>query len=191
VVPRPLPEDLLRLPLGWPMDYCEVTLRDEAGREVADGDVGEVCVVSPGVSSGYWGDPELTAARQLTGIADSYRTGDFAVRDKDGLLRPIGRQDQMVKIRGHRLDLGEVEAVLRLHARVRDALAVACGAPDSEVRAVVLSEAGPDLLAELNRLCRRRLPGYGRPARIVVLAQFPLLSTGKIDRQALRRIAEG
>jgi len=97
----------------------------------------------------------------------------------------------MVKIRGQRLDLGEVEAVLRLHPQVRDALAVAHGAPDMEIRAVVLSEEGPSLLAELNLLCHRRLPHYGRPARIVTLAQFPLLATGKIDRQALRKIAEG
>jgi acyl-CoA synthetase (AMP-forming)/AMP-acid ligase II len=60
-----------------------------------------------------------------------------------------------------------------------------------EIRAVVLSEEGPSLLAELNLLCRRRLPHYGRPARIVTLAQFPLLATGKIDRQTLRKIAEG
>lgn len=190
IVPRPLPDDLLRLPLGSPADYCEVTLRDESGQPVADGDVGEICVVSLGVFSGYWADPALTATRQLPGVPNSYRTGDFAVRDADGILQPIGRHDQLVKIRGQRLDLGEVEAVLRQHPRVRDALAVACGAPDMEIRAVVLSEGGPDLIAELKILGHRRLPIYGRPTRIVVLAQFPLLSTGKIDRQALRRIAE-
>ncbi len=191
IVPRPLPEDLLRLPLGLPTGYCEVTLRDEAGREVAEGDVGEICVVSAGVAAGYWGDPALAASRRLAGLADSYRTGDFAVRDKDGLLHSVGRKDQMVKIRGHRLDLGEVEAVLRLHPQVRDALAVAVGARDTEIRAVVLSEAGPSLLSDLKLLCRQRLPSYGRPARIATLAQFPLLATGKIDRQALRKIAEG
>ena len=190
IVPRPLPEDLLRLPLGLPMDYCNVTLRDEAGREIAKGEIGEICVVSPGVTIGYWGDPGLTAAKRLAGLSDSFRTGDFAIRGEDGLLHPIGRRDQMVKIRGQRLDLGEVEAVLRLHPQVRDALAVAHGAPDIEVHAVVLSEDSPNLLAELRHLCRRRLPSYGRPARIIVLAQFPLLSTGKIDRQTLRKIAE-
>jgi len=191
IVPRPLPEDLPRLPLGLPPDYCEVTLRDEAGREVAEGDMGEICVVSAGTTAGYWGDPALTASKRLAGLADSYRTGDFAFRGKDGLLHSIGRKDQMVKIRGQRLDLGEVEAVLRLHPQVRDALAVAHGAPDMEIRAVVLSEEGPSLLAELSLLCHRRLPHYGCPARIVTLAQFPLLATGKIDRQALRKIAEG
>jgi amino acid adenylation domain-containing protein len=190
IVPRPYPENLLRLPLGRPTDYCALRLLDEAGRDVADGDVGEICVVSEGVSSGYWGDPDLSAAKKLPGVADSYRTGDLAFRDADGLLHSIGRRDQLVKIRGHRLDLGEVEAVLRLHERVRDAFAVALGDPDIEIRAVVLSEGSSELSVDLNALCRRRLPKHGRPVRIVVLAQFPLLSTGKIDRQALRRVAE-
>jgi L-proline---[L-prolyl-carrier protein] ligase len=191
IVPRPLPEGLLRLPLGLPVDYCNVTLRDESGREVGEGEVGEICVVSAGVTSGYWNDPALTASRRLAGQADSLRTGDFAYRDAGGLLHSIGRRDQMVKIRGQRLDLGEVEAILRQHPQVRDAFAVACGAPDMEIRAVVLSEESSTLLAELNLLCRQRLPGYGRPARIATLAQFPLLATGKIDRPALRKIAEG
>jgi acyl-coenzyme A synthetase/AMP-(fatty) acid ligase len=97
--------------------------------------------------------------------------------------------DQMVKIRGHRLDLGEVEAVLRLHPMVRDALAVAIGEPALEIKAVVLSENEGDLLAELKQFCSRRLPVYARPVRITVLAKFPQLSTGKVDRRALRRLA--
>ena len=97
----------------------------------------------------------------------------------------------MVKIRGHRLDLGEVEAVLRLHPLVRDALAIATGEPDLEVKAIVLSEGTAELLSELKQLCGRRLPNYARPVRITVLAKFPQLSTGKIDRRALRRLAQG
>jgi clorobiocin biosynthesis protein CloN4 len=95
-----------------------------------------------------------------------------------------------VKIRGHRLDLGEVEAVLRLHPLVRDALAIASGGPDLTVKAIVLSEGGTDLLAELDQLCRRRLPRHGRPVRVTVLAKFPQLATGKVDRLALRQLAQ-
>ncbi len=189
-VPRPLPEAMVRLPLGWPADRVDITLRDTAGKLVPDGDIGEICLVSPAVASGYWGDPVLSAARRMPGIAQSHRTGDLAYRSADGILHSAGRTDQMVKIRGHRLDLGEVEAVLRLHPLVRDALAVATGEPDLTVKAVVLSESGPDLLAELDQLCRRRLPRYGRPVRITVLAKFPQLATGKIDRLALRRLAQ-
>src|SRR5579871_614964 len=143
-VPRPLPEDMLRLPLGFPADYVDITLRDGAGNLVPEGEIGEICLVSAGVTSGYWGDPALSAAKRMPGIADSYRTGDLAYRSAEGILHPAGRMDQMVKIRGHRLDLGEVEAVLRLHPLVRDALAVAGGEPDLNVKAVVLSEGSPE-----------------------------------------------
>ena len=190
IVPRPLSDGLLRLPLGRPVENCTVSLRNESGCEVGEGEVGEICIVSPAVTRGYWGDPKLTASRRLPGIADSFRTGDFAFRGEDGLLHSIGRKDQMVKIRGQRLDLGEVEAVLRLHPRVRDAFAVARGAPVVEVGAVVLCEGGQALLEELQVLCQRRLPSYGRPTRIIALTQFPVLSTGKIDRQALRKAVE-
>jgi amino acid adenylation domain-containing protein len=188
-VPRPLPETMVRLPLGWPADKVDLTLRDAAGNLVPDGEIGEICLVGPGVTSGYWGDPVLSAARRMPGIAQSHRTGDLAYRSADGILHSAGRTDQMVKIRGQRLDIGEVEAVLRLHPLVRDALAVATGEPDLTVKAVVLSEGGHDLLAELDQLCRRRLPRHGRPVRITVLAKFPQLATGKVDRLALRQRA--
>jgi len=188
-VPRPLPDDMLRLPLGEPADYVTLTLRDAAGNEVPEGEIGEICLVSAGATSGYWGDPVLSAAKRMPGVADSYRSGDLAYRAANGLLHPAGRMDQMVKIRGHRLDLGEVEAVLRLHPLVRDALAVAGGEPDLTVKAVVLSEGRPELQGELKQLCRRYLPRHGRPVRIRVLEKFPQLSTGKIDRRALRAIA--
>lgn len=188
-VPRPLPEELLRLPLGSPPAGVAVTLRGGASKVLADGEIGEICATGPGAAMGYWDDPDLSASRRLPGIANSYRTGDLAYR-RDGILHAVGRMDQMVKIRGHRLDLGEVEAVLRLHPLVADALAITGGEPDLEVKAVVLSQSGADLLAELHQLCRRHLPSHGRPARIVALAEFPQLATGKIDRQALRRLLE-
>ncbi len=188
-VPRPLPDDMLRLPLGEPADYVTLTLRDAAGNEVPQGEIGEICLVSAGVTRGYWDDPVLSAAKRMPGIADSYRTGDLGYRAANGILYPAGRMDQMVKIRGHRLDLGEVEAVLRLHPLVRDALAVAGGEPDLNVKAVVLSEGSPELQDELRQLCRRYLPRHGRPVRIQVLEKFPQLSTGKIDRRSLRQIA--
>jgi acyl-coenzyme A synthetase/AMP-(fatty) acid ligase len=97
----------------------------------------------------------------------------------------------MVKIRGHRLDLGEVEAALKRHPAVRDAVAfaIAVAPGEVEIRAVVLTEDATDGDAELGRLCRRHLPSHARPARIIALAQFPLLPTGKLDRRRLKAIA--
>ncbi len=189
-VPRPIPHDMHALPIGHPCPQYDVTLRDDRGEEVPRGEVGEICVAGPQVMSGYWNDPELSASKRLDGRPDSYRTGDFALVGADGLLRLIGRRDQVVKIRGHRFDLGEVEAVLKLHPAVRDAAAFAVPVrqDETEVRAAVLVDDDRDLATNLRRLCADRLPGFARPGRIAVLRRFPTLSTGKVDRQALKAL---
>ncbi|HYW33542.1 MAG TPA: amino acid adenylation domain-containing protein [Candidatus Bathyarchaeia archaeon] len=192
-VPRPLPDDVTALPLGRPALHCAVTLRNETGAEVSPGEVGEICVVSDAVASGYWKDPALTASKRFGGRPDSFRTGDLAVLRPDGLLHPIGRKDQMVKIRGHRFDLGEVEAAIKAHPKVRDAavFALAAAAGQTELRAAVLAGPGAGLASELRSICAARLPAFARPVRILELEQFPLLSTGKIDRQALKELVSG
>jgi acyl-coenzyme A synthetase/AMP-(fatty) acid ligase len=100
----------------------------------------------------------------------------------------VGRQDHLVKLRGHRFDLGEIEAVIKTHPDVRDAAAFAMPTPDGdrEIWAVTLVAGGRDLGAELRLACAKRLPVFARPASIMQLQQFPLLSTGKIDREALK-----
>src|SRR4029077_4026104 len=106
-VPRPLPEEMKHLPLGRPAGGVAIMLRDGAGNPAGDGEIGEICAAGEGAAMGYWGDPALSASRRLPGIPHSYCTGDLAYRTADGILHPVGRADQMVKIRGHRLDLGE------------------------------------------------------------------------------------
>jgi len=192
-VPRPLPAAMEALPLGRPVGNLEVTLRDDAGAEAAPGEVGEICVAGPCVTPGYLDDPALTATKRVGGRADSYRTGDLGSFDEGGLLRLVGRNDQTVKLRGHRFDLGEIEAVLKTHPAVRDAVAFASelAAGEAEVRAAVLSDAPDDLSAVLQRLARERLPAFAVPRRIAVERSFPLLATGKVDRLALRARALG
>src|SRR5258706_4954398 len=123
-VPRPLPPDLAAVPLGRPNEGYGLALRDEEGAEVAAGEVGEICVTGPAITLGYWDDPVLTAARRLDGDRNSYRSGDLARFGPDGLLYSAGRRDHLVKLRGHRFDLGEIEAVVRPHAALRAALAL-------------------------------------------------------------------
>jgi amino acid adenylation domain-containing protein len=193
-VPRPLPDVLQALPLGEPADGFDLTLRDEAGDVVAPGDVGEICVVGDPVTLGYWNDPAATAARRLDGRPDSFRTGDLARLGADGLLYWAGRKDHVVKIRGHRLDLGEIEAALKAHPSVRDAVAVAVATAsgDSEIHAAVLAAGDAGLDGELKRLCSERLTRFAWPARIAFLERFPLLSSGKVDRRTLQaQLAEG
>ena len=192
-VPRPLPENLTVLPLGRPTPHCALSLRDETGVEVEPGEVGEICVESDAAAAGYWKDPALTASKRLGGRPNSFRTGDLAVLRQDGLLHPIGRKDQMVKIRGHRFDLGEVEAAIKAHPEVRDAVvfALAVAEGQTELRAAVLTGQLAGLASELRSICAARLPAFARPVRILELENFPLLSTGKIDRQALKELVSG
>lgn len=187
-VPRPLPEGMTSVPLGKPSGNFEIRLCDDKGKAVPDGEIGEICAVGGPLMLGYWKDPTLTQSRRLPGLPESYRTGDFGYRGSDGLIYSAGRADEMVKIRGHRLDLGAVETALRAHTRIREAAAFALNqtAGGTVVRAVVLVQGGVVPDAELRRHCIERLPVYARPASIVQLQDFPLLSTGKVDRTALR-----
>jgi amino acid adenylation domain-containing protein len=195
-VPQPLPENLSTVPLGRPLGNYVFSLRDEAGAEVPPGMPGEICVVGPQVMMGYWSDPGQTARTRFEGRADSYRTGDFAYHDRDGLLHLVGRKDHVVKLHGHRFDLSEIEAALRAHPAVREAAAFAIHVPgglgEMEVRAAVHVDASllaaNKLAGELRRLCRERLPNFARPTRIATPPNFPLLSTGKVDRKALEAL---
>lgn len=193
-IPRPLDPDLSVLPLGWPCAGYELSLRDEAGREVAAGEIGEICVVGSAVTIGYWDDPALSAARRLSGVADSYRTGDLARRDSDGLLTLVGRQDHVVKLRGHRFDLGEIEAVAKAAPGVREAVAFVINGPTeaSDIVLAILSdaigEARTGLEHDLQQIAQDRLPRFARPRRLIILGEFPRLSSGKTDRQGLERL---
>jgi acyl-coenzyme A synthetase/AMP-(fatty) acid ligase len=194
VVPRPLGVDVNAIPLGRPGCAHEIRLCDEAGREVGPGEIGEICAVGPAITIGYWNDPALSAAKRLAGVPDSYRTGDLARRSDDGLITLVGRKDHMVKLRGHRFDLGEIEAAAKVVPGVREAVAFTIGAATQAVTIVLAALANVtgderiDFERELQRVSRERLPRYARPHRIVICGEFPLLSTGKIDRRALEKI---
>ncbi len=187
-IPRDLPDDLVSLPIGPGRAECAFFLRDEEDREVDDGAVGEICVEGAPVMLGYWKDPQLSASRRLPGRPRSWRSGDLGYRDAAGLLHLVGRKDQMVKIRGHRFDLGEIEAVLRSQPAVRDAIAmlIARGEGNAEVHAAVLAEDSAALKTALRLACTKCLPAFARPSRILMFQQFPILPTGKVDRMTLQ-----
>ncbi len=194
VVPRPLGVEVNALPLGQPSAAYELSLRDEAGRAVGPGEIGEICVVGPSVTIGYWNDPALSAAKRLAGVPDSFRTGDLATRGDDGLITLVGRKDHLVKLRGHRFDLGEIEMVAKSEPRVREAVAFTIGTATKAVEivlAVLSNVAGDeriDLERELQRISRERLPQFARPGRVAIYGEFPLLSSGKVDRRALEKL---
>ncbi|MGH3737546.1 MAG: amino acid adenylation domain-containing protein [Micromonosporaceae bacterium] len=184
-------EDLERpaLPIGRAVtDQTALTVMAAPDQEAEPGEPGELYVAGPTVALGYWDDPELTAERfgsRRSATGRSYRTGDIVVRDADGLLHFRGRQDRQIKTRGHRVELEEVEGVLRSHPAVGEAVVLAV--PDETitnrlVAAVVTSR--PTTPAQLRRTCAAALPSYALPT-IHVVRELPLTSNGKLDRAAL------
>jgi amino acid adenylation domain-containing protein len=183
------------VPIGEPYPGMTALVADDALREVAPGEAGELLMTGPQLSLGYWKDPERTAAAFVTPPGRRevfYRTGDrVRRRSADGPLVYLGRTDHQLKIQGYRVELGEVEAALREAAGVQ--MAVAIGWPPTpsgaDSIAAFLGAPGGDLAAIRERL-NARLPGYMRPREIRFLSEFPLNANGKVDRGALRRMLE-
>ncbi|MBP9714626.1 MAG: amino acid adenylation domain-containing protein, partial [Sterolibacterium sp.] len=157
---------------------------------------GELCIVGPGVSAGYPGRAELTAEKFLpnpwaTGVQDDrlYRTGDLARIDSEGQIHCLGRVDDQVKIRGYRVELGEIEAVLCQQPGIGTA-AVLLRQDDGLERLVayLVAEGSVPVPAEtaLRHALSTRLPPYMVPGHFEVLEAMPRLTSGKIDRKALR-----
>ncbi|EXJ13522.1 non-ribosomal peptide synthetase [Imhoffiella purpurea] len=187
--------------IGRPIANSMACILDTRGRQVAPGIPGELCLAGPGLALGYLNRPDLTAERFVeAGFAPGlrlYRTGDRALWDTEGGIVLMGRLDEQVKIRGHRIEPGEVGAVLEGHPDVARAAALALPVQDR----------GLDLIAffvprEPNRIdeealrawLAQRLPAYMLPSRLIPLDALPLAPTGKVDRQALaglvRRMSE-
>jgi amino acid adenylation domain-containing protein len=185
-----------RISIGRPIDHTQIYLLDEQRRLVAPGVVAEIYIGGRGLARGYRGRPELTGERFVPDPFGApgerlYRTGDLGRMLQDGRFECLGRVDHQVKIRGHRVELGEIESVLRRGPGVAEVL-VAAEPPtegtDPELCAYWVGEASREVLHER---ARAHLPVYLVPSRYVKLAGFPLSSNGKVDRRALRSAAAG
>jgi amino acid adenylation domain-containing protein len=182
------------VPIGTPISHTYVRVLDDDLRPVPFGLPGELLLGGPGVVRGYQGRPDLTAERFVPDPSATqpgarlYRTGDIVRQDPDGTLHYIGRRDHQVKIRGHRVELGEVEAALTELPPVRTAVAAVHHGPDGSKQLtgyVVLEPGGPADPARLGDLMRRQVPDFLVPASWVQLDELPLNSAGKVDRAAL------
>ncbi|MDB1088666.1 amino acid adenylation domain-containing protein [Streptomyces sp. ACA25] len=193
-----LPADVADWPgtahLGWPVDNSRAYVLDRELRPVPVGVAGELCFAGPGLARGYIGKPELTAGKFVPdpfGPPGSrlYRTGDLGRWRPDGSLEFLGRLDHQVKVRGFRVELGEVEAVLLRHPEVTRAVVVAREDTPGVKRLVgyVVAAPGADgnLPARLRAHLAEAVPDYMVPSAFVVLDAFPLTTTGKVDRGAL------
>jgi amino acid adenylation domain-containing protein/thioester reductase-like protein len=188
-----LPPDIEEVPIGRPLanSTCYVLRAD--GTRAAVGEQGELFVGGDGLALGYLGDPELTAERFVDNPFVSgtrlYRTGDRASWLPDGALRYHGRMDRQVKLRGHRIELDEVETRLRAHHGVGEAAAdVVRDSVDAEHLIGYVTPADPQgtvPLDELRQYLAAWLPAQAMPSRLIVLQRFPITSAGKIDRARL------
>jgi amino acid adenylation domain-containing protein len=197
-VPAPPPPNQTEpVSIGSPCANTEVVLVNEQGQVVtAMGEVGEMWVRGSIVAKGYWGRPDLT---DRVFVPDPFhteypgrmcRTGDLAEWQPGGTLRFHGRRDHMVKVRGYRVELGEIEAVLQAHPAVGEAVVVAIPhtAVGAELYAFVTLDpeaVPPDLL----QYCALRLPHYMVPTAVAHEPMLPRTSTGKADRVALQLAA--
>ncbi len=185
-------------PIGRPIAGTGILLLDRRQQPAAIGVPGEVYIAGAGLARGYFGNPELTAASFLPHpFSDApgsrvYRTGDLARALPDGRLEFLGRRDHQVKVRGFRIEIGEIETALAGQPAVAEAVVVVrtdAGVPQLVAYAVPRAGLAPPgvstLAAELRAALRQRLPEFMIPAAIVELAALPRTPTGKVDRAAL------
>ena len=182
------------LSLSPALPNARLYIVDRAGQLAPSGTVGEILIGGDCVGRGYVGRPELTAERFVPDPfgavpgARLYRSGDLGRVRADGTLEFLGRGDQQVKIRGHRIEPGEIDAALLRHAGVRSAvtLARAHGGGLQLVAYIVPADsAAPPEPDALRRHCKLLLPDYMVPAHILAIAAIPLTANGKLDRAAL------
>ncbi len=188
------------VPVGYAVEDKEVLLLDEAGQPVPSGEVGEIAVKSRYLTPGYWGRDDLTQAvfipvPEMEGVR-IFRTGDLGRMLPDGCLVHVGRTDAQVKVRGFRMELGEIEAVLAQYPAVREAVvlvreeapqdsATPAGTHKRLVAYVVPDNTLSPSTSELRSFLKERLPEYMIPSAFVLVDALPLTPSGKVDRRAL------
>ncbi|MFJ7589636.1 amino acid adenylation domain-containing protein [Streptomyces sp. NPDC097617] len=187
-------DENLTVPIGRPVANTTAYVLDDRLRPAPIGVAGELFIAGPGVAQGYLNRPELTADRFLDnphGEAPDhrmYRTGDLVRWTSAGVIEYVGRADHQVKVRGYRIEPGEIELVLQQHPEVGVALVVAL--TDGEHKRLVgyvthAVPGRPPQPAELREFVSARLPVHMVPSALVCLERFPLTPSGKVDRLAL------
>lgn len=187
------------IPIGRPIANTQVYVLDARQQQVPLNVQGELYIGGDAVSLGYWNRPDITSERFVPDRfsnkpgARLYRTGDLGRYLADGNIEYLGRRDYQVKIRGVRVELGEVEAILRSHAAVNQCVVIAREDESGDKRLVAYFEPVQGLqftIAEIRAHLKKQLPEHMIPAAIVPMDSLPLNLNGKIDRRALPNTEE-
>jgi len=194
-------DDAAVLPIGKPFPNFEVFALDEGGKQIRnEGEKGELFVRASSVARGYWGDPERTAECFVRNPVEPhldekvYKTRDLVSLDSDGNYLFLGRKDHMIKSRGYRIEIGEIETALSAHPGVKTAVVVPI--PDdligNRITAVVVASGKQAVRKEeLMKFCGERLPKYMIPEVIEFQDVLPMTSSGKTDRKKLVQMMSG
>jgi amino acid adenylation domain-containing protein len=185
------------VPIGRPIVNTTARILDRGLRPVPVGVPGELCLGGPGLAQGYWNRPDLTADRFVPdpfGVSGGggerlYRTGDLSRWLPDGTVEYLGRTDHQVKVRGYRIEPGEIEAVLARCPGVAECAVVVAGESEGRRLAAFVAAAEGAPAPDVRGWLRERLPEYMVPAQVVLLSPLPKTSSGKIDRRALLALA--
>ncbi len=172
--------------IGLPLPSTIITIRDEEGRELAQGETGEICIAGPQVMTGYWNSPVETA--KVMTADGAFRTGDIGVMDEKGYVRIVDRKKDMILVSGFNVYPNEIEGVVAMHPGVLECAAV--GMPDEhsgEAVKLFVVRKDPALTEEaVLRHCKDNLTGYKRPKLVVFREELPKTNVGKILRRMLR-----
>jgi amino acid adenylation domain-containing protein len=196
-VKKPFPEGQLHVPIGRPIPNMNVFVLDQAGALCPVGVPGELYVAGVGVGFGYWGMQEKTAASFKENLFPGtlgrtiYKTGDTGKWLPDGNLVFLGRVDNQVKIRGHRVELGEIESLIRRAPGVNDCHVLICRDDKQQehlVAFIVLQAKTPDTSAEessIQAVCRDGLPAFMQPTHYCIIDSMPVNVSDKVDEKKL------
>ncbi|WP_340203752.1 amino acid adenylation domain-containing protein, partial [Ascidiimonas sp. W6] len=175
--------------IGKPIPNKRIYILDTYMMSSPLGVYGEICIAGKGVSSGYLNKPELTAAKfvadPFVGGASMYKTGDIGRWLSDGTIEFAGRKDNQLKIRGYRIELGEIESQLASHSLIQDNLVIAKENQEGKYLIAYYTASEKLTSAALRSYLLERLPAYMIPLYFVFMEEFPLNSSGKVNRNLL------
>jgi amino acid adenylation domain-containing protein len=192
---KELPESNSYVPIGEVWGDNEYKILDEGNDEVPNGEAGELVVKSSTMMQGYWNNEKLTKKSLFTEISETnqekhyYRTGDLVRKNEDGNLVFLGRNDRQIKLRGYRIELDEIEAVIKLHHEVKEAAVCVLELENTmKIAAAVLPVKNTKVLdaATMRAFIKKHMPIYAVPETIEVFAEFPKTSSEKTDLNAIK-----